>query len=156
MISFETFHKVVEFANGNSSFPERSVLIKVTTLQIGKYSIHGSQVKSLHSAKMHSMPDPWLPVMWIALRVFGVSPRPIKHSLFPMFDPSDVRMNDPLGCCRADQVTNPPKGGSRSRRYGLMAMRRIAVHSQVARAANIRVILLTKSRRYLLIIEHIS
>ena len=110
VISFEMFHKAVEFANGNSSFPERSIFIEVTKLQIGKYSLHGSQPKSPHSAKMHSIPDPWLPVMWTALRVVGVPPRPIKHSLFPMFDPSDVRMNDPLGCCRADQVTKPPKG----------------------------------------------
>ena len=48
--------------------------------------------------------------MLTALRVVGVPPRPIKHSLISMFDPSDVRMNDPLGCCRADQVTKPPKG----------------------------------------------
>lgn len=104
-MSFETFHKVLEFANGKSWFLERAVFIGVTELQGGKYSLHGSQLESPHSAKMQYIPDPWLAGMWIALRVASVSRRPIKHRLFSRSDPSDVRMNDLLGCCRTGSST---------------------------------------------------
>lgn len=49
--------------------------------------------------------------MWTALRVVDVPAWQIKNSLFPMFDPSDVRMSDLLGCCRKIKIIETPSKG---------------------------------------------
>ena len=110
-MSFEKFHKVLEFTNGKPSFPERSVFTKVTKLQIGKHSLLGSQVKSPHSAKMHSMSNPWLPVYVDSLACCWCSSAANQAQSFPNVDPSIIRMNDSLACCRSDQVMKTPSKG---------------------------------------------
>ena len=105
--------------------------------------------KKIHSAKMRSTLDPPLPNMWLALRVGGILPLPIKHNLLATNHSCDVRMNDSLGYSRTNRFMKIPSNWT-------LVISVIRPDGDVTRAANIKAVLAMKSWCYLLVTEHSS